>query len=788
MATKPLSQMTLAERKVYNSERQAAFRKRERAKKIAAGGFEQSFTYKGKTYTLPKRFPKKDIPTLISFLKSFDEWRAGGGSFESFKTMPSRVKSRAAGLKIGKKTSKFDNKEGRVWRRLVQYAKGKPPVPPGGTGTGDMYKTFFDQLEVSKPQLNTIKTFDFKNIQAAKQKAITPLAQKANVGNPLVTNVLDVVRKDPTITEQELFSGVRKLSKGPVSNGQIVNAAVQAHRRGSERLLREARKEKIGEFQLKNIQKFSSQELPPALKTIYNLFPNKVGRDFSTTIKNFYKDNPTLKKRALDKLKAYGKIRSEVQKVLTESGVKIGGKGPGRAAFQFDHPISFAALDRSKDIAGAIRTNPIVGDVNQFKGRFLDRRLNFLQNAIMRGENVTENIAKVEKLKNINQTLLGNLAGDFTINEKGIIKVKDYGAPTILDKQYDIARSLQKNLPLGGQIKRTLASGALTADLEQVLGKESASKMIKSSQRLIEFAKKDVNKICRIFGGAKLASGGQGCGAQMAQALDNDPVGTANKINDLKVGGGAVNRIKNAATTFLKFAGKGKGFAIGAGIGVGAGALVKKFMNDDPSTYLTNDKQANAMILDTIDQKERQERMDAIGDAPELLDEANIAANIGVTAAAVPGASAVYQARRKPFTRIVDGVKKTRPAMGPARAALGPVGKALSGFATPAGIAALTPLNVASSLYEGDSAYDIATDPVNYLGPALAGRFTAETTRGMGATSKLAKSLRLGMSPGAIKMVSKRFGLPGLALSAGISLYELADDYKSSRGIFGKKE
>ena len=30
----------------------------------------------------------------------------------------------------------------------------------------------------------------------------------------------------------------------------------------------------------------------------------------------------------------------------------LGGKGPGKAAFQFDHPISFAALERSGDIAG----------------------------------------------------------------------------------------------------------------------------------------------------------------------------------------------------------------------------------------------------------------------------------------------------------------------------------------------------------------------------------------------------------------------------------------------------
>ena len=47
---------------------------------------------------------------------------------------------------------------------------------------------------------------------------------------------------------------------------------------------------------------------------------------------------------------------------------------------------------------------------------------------------------------------------------------------------------------------------------------------------LKELANKNVNNVCRIFGGAKLASGGQGCGAQMAQALDSDPIGTANKI------------------------------------------------------------------------------------------------------------------------------------------------------------------------------------------------------------------------------------------------------------------
>ncbi len=745
---------------------QQAFRIREREKKIAAGGFEQTFTYKGKTYTLPTRFPKKDIEKLKEFLKSFDEWKTGGGNFQSYIDMPSRTKAMAAAKKVGKKTSAFDNRAGNIWRRLVQYAKGKAPVNPGRTGTGELYKIFFDQLDIPKKELNVIKDLDFKNIQKFKQGLITSEAAVKKVGNPLIKTVIDVVKKNPNITtEQELFVNVSKAAGKGLSNSEIVKAAILAHRAGSTRLLKEARKETIGETQIKSLKDFKSEELPKALRTLYNIFPNQIGRDFSGTIKDFYKDNPTLRKRALDKLNAYGKIRVELQKTLG-----IGGKGPGKSAFQFDHPISFAALQRSGDIQGAIRTNPIVGDVNQFKGKFLDRKLNNLQRAIMRGEDVAENIAKVEKLKNINQTLLGNLAGDFSIDEKGIIKVKDYGAPAILDKQYDIAKSLQKNLPLGGQIKSTIASGKLTPQLTEIFGEKGAKSFIASSQKLIEFADKDINNVCRIFVRSNRAEGGMGCAGQMAQALDEDPIGTGNKIKDLKVEGGAVNRVKNAATAFLKFAGKGKTFAVTAGVGAGAGALVKAFRNDDPTTYLTNDKQANAMILDTADQLEREERQAAVGDAPELLDEANIAANLGVTAAAVPGSKKVFDARKK-------------KGFGAVRAGLGPVGKALSGFATPLGIAAITPLNVASQVYQGDSAEEILTDPLNYLGPAFAGTLTKEATVGMPKGGMLNKALRLGMSPAGVRGISKFFGLPGLALSLGYEGYDQYKKYTEGRGF-----
>ena len=271
---------------------------------------------------------------------------------------------------------------------------------------------------------------------------------------------------------------------------------------------------------------------------------------------------------------------------------------------------------------------------------------------------------------------------------------------------------------------------------------------------------------CRVI--TKLSNGG--LPGNCAAAIDANPVKTATILDQTPVTSSAMAKVKNAASAFLKFAGKGKTFAITAGVGAGAGALVKQFRNDDPSTYLTNDKQANAMILDTADQLEREERQAAVGDAPELLDESAIGAELGLAAAAVPGSKKLFDARKK-------------KCFGAVRAGLGPVGKALSGFATPLGIAATTPLNVASQVYAGDSVEDIATDPLNYLGPAFAGTLTKEATRGMNPTGMLSKALRLGMNPATIRAGSKFLGLPGLALSLGYEGYDQYKKYTEGRGF-----
>ena len=61
-------------------------------------------------------------------------------------------------------------------------------------------------------------------------------------------------------------------------------------------------------------------------------------------------------------------------------------------------------------------------------------------------------------------------------------------------------------------------------------------------------------------------------------------------------------------------------------------------------------------------------------------------------------------------------------------------------------------------------------------------------TAGMKPGSKLARGLSLGMSRPMLKTISRRFGMPGLALSLGLSGYDQYQDYKKKRGFFARDE
>ena len=226
------------------------------------------------------------------------------------------------------------------------------------------------------------------------------------------------------------------------------------------------------------------------------------------------------------------------------------------------------------------------------------------------------------------------------------------------------------------------------------------------------------------------------------------------KLLQIKESTGAITKVKNAATGFLSLLGRvGTKAAPLAALAVAGAAiepLVKQFRNDDPSTYLTDESQMKGMLLATIE-----------GETPKVDEEIlkwqypGMAAS---AAAAIPGSSALMKARRA-------------KGFGTARAALGPVGKFLAGTFSPLGVAATLPLTVAAQRKGGTEWGDIATDPGHWFGPAFASSGYEMASRGI-KNPMLLKALRMGMSPRTLSMVSRRFGLPGLAVSAGLWGYD----------------
>ena len=243
------------------------------------------------------------------------------------------------------------------------------------------------------------------------------------------------------------------------------------------------------------------------------------------------------------------------------------------------------------------------------------------------------------------------------------------------------------------------------------------------------------------------------------EAINKDPVGSANKLANMEATSGALGKVKTAAGGFLKMLGRGglKAAPLAALAAVGAGIepLVKQFRIDDPTTYLTDESQMKGMLLATIE-----------GETPKVDEEIlkwqypGIAAG---AATAVPGSKALYKAR-------TSGIGKA--AMGAPRAALGPVGKVLAGTFSPLAVAATLPLKIAAQRAGGTDYGDIATDPTNWMGPAFASAGADWATKGMKGSPRLANAIRLGFSPNTLRVFARRFGIPGLAVSAGMWGYD----------------
>jgi len=424
----------------------------------------------------------------------------------------------------------------------------------------------------------------------------------------------------------------------------------------------------------------------------------------------------------------------------------------------------------------------------------------------------------------------GYRLGGFNIDDKGKLSIKPIET-RITDYDSPVAMNLRKtlgNLKYGTEGMKTIPTQMLNRVDQAIVGREGATTkgriniiknalpselkgsgfmqalrttgdggtkqsskitdlMNKGYKEVIRAGNLNEGNICSILGMKRGGLAGGGCGAEMKRALDEAPEETISKLANEGPG-----KFKNFANTFLNVAKKGGRFGAFAAVGAAGAGLVKQFRNDDPSTYLSSENQQKNMLIDMLEQPivtPTETPSTALGDA-------TLPAIGAVTAAGmIPGGAELYRQRtgagnrKRPLggDRLdAEGVKIPKKRVSPFRAATGPLsgvlGKGLAATGTPLGMLALEPLYIGQQIAEGDSLGEIATNPLNYLGPAFAGSLSKEATRFAGP--KMANLMRLGISPTALKTVSRRFGLPGLALSAGISGYEMYQNKKAGRGLF----
>ena len=61
---------------------------------------------------------------------------------------------------------------------------------------------------------------------------------------------------------------------------------------------------------------------------------------------------------------------------------------------------------------------------------------------------------------------------------------------------------------------------------------------------------------------------------------------------------------------------------------------------------------------------------------------------------------------------------------------------------------------------------------MNWMTPAFASEGARLATKGMNPTGIMAQAIRLGMKPSTIKMISTKFGWPGLMIAGGMWGYD----------------
>ena len=653
-------------------------------------------------------------------------------------------------------SNKLDKGAQQLTRDFRQWLKGEPLYygQRGGAQTAKVFEAINKDLNLNTSQISKLKSYTQSVVGAELAKEATfrstllTATQKGTNDFPEIVKIFDKYKYNPNISNLKNQDAIIDLlKKNPIIAARFKQQGVPLTLKNLKTRIGRAHnaviRNTLDKKSYGDLFKASSlADRQNFLKNSENIFKNTIHRSFQGQLVETLKGKEL--QLAREKLKRFTQLKHFVGQKLGEVGSR------GEAFIQMDHPISLAALDKSKNLNQALRVNPIAGDINMWK-RKLDQRLNTLH--------VNKDVKGLRALNEINQVLFGKGAPSFTVGAEGISKIK--GLPADFRKA-NVLEQLKGNVGLHDTLKENIKNIKpetwKTSGLNKAaaIGELNALKSWKPevlTQYIDQWTKENPKW-------TKIIEKRIGCQSGCLAAVGSESPAAFSE---------ALKKTPAAARSFLGMLGRGgvkaAPYAALAAVGAGIEPLVKQFVADDPNTYLTNENQMKGMLLATLE-----------GEPPKVDEEILKWQYPGLAAAtvagAVPGAGEVYRTRQGiPPNKFVGPMQK---GVGPVRAALGikgVLGKALGASFSPLAVAATLPISVAAQRAGGTDYGDIATDPMNWMAPAFASTGAEMATRGV-KNPLLLKALRMGMSPRTLSLVSRRFGLPGLAVSAGMWGYD----------------
>jgi len=460
-----------------------------------------------------------------------------------------------------------------------------------------------------------------------------------------------------------------------------------------------------------------------ALANVDQLYKNEAGASLSN-FKTAFRDEL---KNILD-IKSDGKVPFSVNEVVGISTGEMRGLAPYSA------------------FVDVVRSDINQGPLAQYQGR-LSRSIGRVQDALavndVKGaqkiaDDLIANVPTYKGFKDLSKAQLESLA----LPE---IKIGTDIDPKVFSPD-QLAAYKAKGLDIQGMTDRE--GFYLDPKGRKPFFEVSSSKLKKVASNLSE---KDKLAVCSL-----LSRGG--LPGDCAAAIDNNPIKAAQVFEQAPATNTGMQKLKAAATGFLKSGGFKTFGAAGLAGGVAA-ALVKEFRNDDPTTYLSNEDQQKSMLVDMVTQPISEDMT-----RPDILDFQLPAVGASLAASTALGAPSTIKASRSRGLGVEQkGLIRTGGRV---------LGRGLGIAASPGVLAPLAALDITRQVSEGDSLADIGTNPVNYTYPIFAEQ-TDRLTKGLNPTFR--KFARLGLGKTALRGLS-RVGIGGLAASLAIQGIGLLDD------------